>query len=148
MADNANMNALIVAASRRGERTSRLGLIDRLRGTGPLDDDRQERLNAALSDIERAIRASDDLGRDMAEARLDAVLKEARAAREEHRSAEQPVAPPQSGFDGGFRPSGRRRPTPGIWEESAGQLFARAMVQSRVERRERDDDQRIVLGNR
>jgi hypothetical protein len=62
------MNRLI-AGARRG----RVGVLDRLAGTA-LDTDRQAQFQSALADVERAAKTGDDVARDMAEARLDAVL--------------------------------------------------------------------------
>jgi hypothetical protein len=137
MAENASMNQLIVRAARRGA-----GVMDRL--PARLDEQRASEFHEALSAAERAIKAGDATGRDIAEARLDRILDDARAARQEAAGQPTPeLAGP--GFDGGVRGRRRERPTPGIYVESAGQLFQRAMKQSLVERAERGDDERVIV---
>ncbi len=87
------MNELIL----RGARRSRGGLIDRLRGS-ELSEDRQSGLNEAMSAYEAAARRRDEVGMERADARIDMLLSEARAARQQ---AEPP--PEAISFDGGVR---------------------------------------------
>jgi len=140
MPDNAPMNDFIRQAAGRGERS---GLIDRLRGTAPLGDDRQERLNVQMAAYEDAIRREDHIAAQIADEKIDAVLSEARAERQQ---TERPAEEPHTSFDGGVR--GRRvfaQAAGGSRGESAGQLMLRAMTQSRIERADRVADGRLVL---
>lgn len=122
------MNDFIRRAARRGERS---GVMARLASAGPLGENRQAALNAAMADAELAIKHGDAVGREMAEARIDRLFDEARAAREPTQEA---ATEPPVRLDGGVR--GRRgvAPPPRLAVESAGQLFARAMRQSVEER--------------
>jgi hypothetical protein len=92
---NTAMNEFILA--RAGRKPRELGLMDR--GLGRLSDDGRNDLQAAMVDYESAARAGDETGRDMADARIERLLEERRAARE----PEKPAAAPVSGFDGGVR---------------------------------------------
>ena len=89
------MNELIAAGRR-----SPGGLIDRMAGVS-LPDERREALQTAIADYERSVKRGDNLGRDMADARIDALLDEARAARQPQE--EEPA--PRVSFDGGVRRS-------------------------------------------
>lgn len=101
-AANRQMNRLIAQAA-RGNRD---GLLDRLRGSGRLDEHRQACLNAAMADLEAAARRGDEIARDMADERVEAILAESRAARQQAASnvgySPEPPAPAPS-FDGGVR---------------------------------------------
>lgn len=126
-----SMNELI-RNSARPRRT--VGLIDKLKTTPPLENDRALRFHQAVADAERAVKAGDELAREVAEARLDAVIEESRAARAENvgRSAE-PVPVPS--FDGGVRRPVARRREP----LTMGQAI-RAELASREEIRQRHQD--------
>lgn len=159
------MNDFIRRAAGRGDRP---GVLERLRGTSPLGADRQERLNVQMAAYETAARRRDHVAAEIADERIERLLDEARAervaaaaaAREtaeakaaEQRRAEALSEPPVRGSQS---PSGLRRqaaafstrPTPGARAETAGQLFNRAMAQSRFERAERGDDERLIRINR
>jgi hypothetical protein len=113
MADNADMNRMILGHARRGE-----GVVEHL---GEVDtQERRSALNDALSAAERAIKHGDEVGREMAEARIDSVLAEARAAGQ---TASQEEAP-QVSFDGGVR---RALPSP---PPSMNRLLARQAAAS------------------
>jgi hypothetical protein len=112
------MNRLIVANARRGTRT--VGLVDRLRGTPPLDVDRQERLNLAMADYEHALKRGDDIAAQIADEKVDALLNESRAARQEPQ-------PPAPSFDGGARRSVSTRPPPNM-----NGLIARSLAERRA----------------
>jgi hypothetical protein len=132
------MNDFFLRSARRG----RIGLMDRL--ADGIAEDRRDAMHAATADIELAIKHGDDLGREMAEARLDAILDRARAERQTPQTPE----PPTTSFDGGFR--GRRTVAPAAGlarSETAGQLFQRALRQSLDERAERGDDERVIVAN-
>jgi hypothetical protein len=130
MSASNSMNALI-AETRRARAT---GLMDRLRGTPPLDEDRQERLRTQLANYEHALKMGDEIGAAVADTAIDKLLDESRAARQEQ--GQEP--PAGSGFDGGVRRTpGRSRPTPGIHQPSAGEMFLAALKQSAVEQARR-----------
>jgi hypothetical protein len=127
MASNRAMNELIRQRARRG-----VGVIDRLGDLG--SQERRAAFHEAHSAFERAVRNGDTIARDMASATIDRLFDEARAAR-------QATPEPLSGFDGG--PRGVRRTgkgPPGHLQETAGELFLRAMTASRIEREERAAD--------
>lgn len=113
------------------------GLIDAVRGAD-LGDGRQERLQGLVRQYETAVRDGRDIDAEMADAAIDALLDEGRAAREVGTREQQNVGRQEAtlpvSFDGGVRrgPVGTRR-RPGMREESAAQLFSRAMTQSRIE---------------
>lgn len=89
----------------------------------------RERLSGALDDLDRAKRSGDDAMIGFAEHRLDTVIHDARAAREQPREEDGRFA----GFDGGVR--GRRSPPiPGLVSESSAELMLRAFSASRSER--------------
>ncbi len=90
----AEMNRRI-AAGRGG------GLIDRLGEVSALADDHREEFREAMADFERSVKRGDEVGRDMADARIDRLLNEARAARQ---PLEEEAATGFS-FDGGMRRS-------------------------------------------
>ena len=95
------MNAMIRAGARRG---SRPGLLDRLRGASPLDNSRQERLNTQMVAYEDAARRGDPIAAQIADEKIEELLTEARAARQQASSApDAPQAPPSTSFDGGVR---------------------------------------------
>ena len=133
-----SMNKLI-ASSIRSRRT--VGLIDKLKTTPPLENDRAERFHQALADVERAAKAGDELARELAEARIDAVIEESRAARRAEnemsnvgRSAAE-AAPAVPSFDGGVR-----RPAPRSREPLTMGQAIRAELASREEIRQRHQD--------
>jgi len=135
---NAAMNELIVRSARRGERSR--GLIDRLQGATPLGDERQRALNEQMTAYETAARHGDDIGAELADTRIERLLNDARAARQQ---ADQP---PTSSFDGGSHGARTVAPPPQMrGPETAGQLFAAAMTASRLERAERGDD--VIVAN-
>lgn len=111
------------------------GLLDRLRGTAPNTDDRQERFHRAVAEIERAAKTGDELGREMAEARLDAVLDEVRADRQASSNSGHEPAEPAPSFDGGVR-----RPAPRPRQPLTVLDAARAELASRDEIRQRHQD--------
>jgi hypothetical protein len=97
------MNEALLTGRYRGRRTG--GLIDRLDGAD-MTGERRERFNAAHQRFEAAVKHKDDAAREAAEVELDAVVAEARAAREGAAVSE----PPASGFDGGVRGQRMHRP--------------------------------------
>jgi hypothetical protein len=99
MAGNKTMNALIANSARRGER--QLGVIDKLRGVAPLEAGPQGDLNAAMASYEHACRHGDEAAKQTADAEIERLLNQARAAR-------QPASP---SFDGGVRRPVRRPET-------------------------------------
>jgi len=102
---NTAMSAFLLGA-RRSQRGRAEGLLERLRGATPLDDDRQERLNVQMAAFEEASRRGDSVGVGLADERISVLLDEARAERQ---AATPPE--PRSGFDGGVRASvGRTKP--------------------------------------
>jgi hypothetical protein len=129
MADNRAMNELIRQRARRG-----VGVIDRLGDLG--SQERRAAFHEAHSAFERAVRNGDTIAREMASATIDRLFDEARAARQLEVTPE-----PLSGFDGGPRGVRRTGKGPSGWrEETAGELFQRAMTASRIEREERAAD--------
>jgi len=101
----AMMNTML---SRAATRQRDVGLIDKLKSTPPLENDRAERFHRLVADHEQAVRRGDDVAAAIADDQLDRLFAEARAARE----AEPDVsnvghpAPEPISFDGGAR--GRR----------------------------------------
>jgi hypothetical protein len=93
-----DMNSLIAGAA-RSRRVRRGGLIDALKDTD-LGDGRRERVSQAEIRYETAIKRGDEVGREMADAELTAILDEGRAARAA--AQEAPAAQPIS-FDGGVQ---------------------------------------------
>lgn len=131
-----SMNELIRSA--RPSRT--VGLIDKLRTTPPLGNDRAERLHRLVNDHENAIRRGDEVAAAVVDDQLDRLFEEARAAREPGAEAAsnvgQPPEPPAPvpSFDGGVRrPVTRREPL------TMGQAI-RAELTSREEIRQRHQD--------
>ena len=131
----------VILESYRAKRDRPIGLLDRLRDTGPLDEPRAKRFARYHAEFEAALKHGDELAAAVADTQIDKVLAESRAARAQavsnvgHSGAE-PTAPVS--FDGGVR--GRRpvAPTPGLRRpESSRELFARAMRASQAERAER-----------
>lgn len=101
------MNARILQASGRGTRKpGSAGLIDKLVGATPLDEDRAERLTGQLAAYEDASRREDPVAAQIADEAIGALLDEARAQRQSNDG--QPPAP--SGFDGGVRRPATRKP--------------------------------------
>lgn len=132
MADSINEMIRRQRTAATGERA--LGVLDRLRGATPLADDRQERLNVQLSAYEDATRRGDHIAAQMADEKIEALLSEARAARQETQRQTNPPAP---SFDGGFR--GRRgiAPPANVTPlETSSQLLSRALRQRVAERAE------------
>lgn len=134
MASNA-MNQLIrQAASRRhGGALESLGDVD--------TEQRRAEYHEAMIAYEKAAKAGDEIGKEMADARIDRIFEEASAARDARPQEEQV----QTSFDGGVRstPGGRK---PGPRRETAGDLFRRAMIESRAERAEqRDGGPQVVV---
>ena len=113
-----------------------------MRGTGRLDVDRQERLNTAMVDYESALKRRDETAAAMADEKIEAVLAEARSAREPGAEAasnvgQTPAEPPVPvpSFDGGVRRPVTRRREP----LTMGQTI-RAELASRDEIRQRHQD--------
>jgi hypothetical protein len=129
MANDA-MNSFILSHRRNGA-----GLMDRLRGTPQLGDDRGDRLNAALAEHEAAQRQHDHIAAQIADEKIEAVLAEARQAAD---AAEGQAPPAGSGFDGGVRDRRTIAPSPHILQPTAGQLFRQAIAASHAERAARD----------
>ncbi len=147
-----NMTRMILQLSGREGHAGRPGLVDRLHDAGPIGSDRQERLQRAMSDYETAVKRSDEMGREMADARIDAVLDEARDARRaaEAQAVEATRLAPRHGDTGagvrsartGFNPHGAR-------QESSTALFRRAIAARQVERAvdAADEGQTIIATN-
>jgi hypothetical protein len=134
---NANMNRLIVASARRGERP----LLTPFPGRGESSTVLRERLSGALDDLERAKRSGNEDAIDFCDFRVEQMVKDARAAR----TSAQPQSPPVN-FDGGVR--GRKSPpAPGSTPLTANALFAQAVTQSRVERAARDAEEQTIIVN-
>ncbi len=98
------MNSLISGTlrQRRDASMERFGgVLGRLQGQ-TLDEDRQERLNAAMARVESAIKHGSTEDRQTAEAHLDAVLND--------REVSTPAEPPRGGVGGVRRPVTRREP--------------------------------------
>lgn len=133
---NRSMNRMIASARRGG------GLLDALHDAD-MSGGRQQRLQDAMVAYETACREGREIDAEMADTEIEKLLTEGREARAaEAAQTEQPPIPVSS-FDGGVRTGirngravPRRRARPGIQEESAGQLFARAIVTSSREQRD------------
>jgi hypothetical protein len=152
---NAMMNAMIAEGATRGERLT-TGALARLFGEPPVSESSRERLDMLEAERREAMRIGDDAALGLIEHNLDRLFEEARAARtEQPRDAQgrfvgaDQHADHSDGpidFDGGVR--GRQpRPSPGIGVESSNDLMQRALSASRVERREREADQTVILRN-
>jgi|SRR5581483_4819317 len=128
------MNALIAVRARRSS-----GVLGRLAEAETLAEDRRIALHSAIAEAERAVKHGDDVAREVAEAKIDCLLDEARSGRQAADPQAQEPASPVSGFDGGFRGGRRFRPQYAA-SESADQLFQRAMSQHVAERAERAAD--------
>lgn len=102
------MNSFLMRAAGRAERP---GVLDRLRGTAPLSDERQERLNTQLANHDAAVRRGDVIAAEVADHQIDKLLDEGRAERAE---AAKQQEPPTTRFDGGVRRPVNRRPPPNM----------------------------------
>jgi hypothetical protein len=92
-----------IAARRRG------GLIEAVKGTD-MGGARQDRLSAAIVRYEAARREGREVDAEMADAEIEAVLDEGRAARSPSNGTHAGQAPlAGTGFDGGVRRSVVRR---------------------------------------
>jgi hypothetical protein len=134
------MNQMFVAAASRGERKT-AGALARLTGSSSTletDTPASERLNRLLGERELAMQANDADALATTDWRIDRLFEETRAARKPDESGEG-AGQPQPGFDGGVR-GHMSPPRRGLGQESAANLFVRAMQVSGQERRERDVD--------
>ncbi len=129
------MNGLIREAV--DGRRSPSGLIDRLRGIGPLPSDRQERLNRAVANHEAAIKRGDEVAAAVYDTAIENLLDEARAAHREaaptvgHDNAAEP--PAAISFDGGVRRPVRSEPKPmTLGQAVRRELAARETVAQRA----------------
>lgn len=131
------MNTFIRRAAQRDGRTE--GLIDRLKGTPPLDADRQERLNTAMADYESAVRRGDNDAAAFADHQIGTLLDAARAERQPADNLAgdvgQAPAEPAPQFDGGVRRPVRRNREPLTVAQAV-----RAELASREEIRGRHQD--------
>ena len=151
-AQSRTMNRMIVASARRGER---YGTLARLAGAPALESDTppQERLNRLLADREAAMTSGDADALAVTEHRIDRLFEDVRAGRsvgdDPPRASNGRFARPEPlSFDGGVQ--GRRGPPPpGAYapQQTAGELFLAAMLQSHLERLSADDDERRIAAN-
>jgi hypothetical protein len=146
---NATMNRLIVEGFHQGQR---FGAMARLAGAPSVAEDRREHLNRLLDERDQAMRADDGDALAFVESKIDRLFDQTRQARSDRPRDEQgrftstdEDAEAQS-WGGGFR--GRRSvASPGVQQETAGDLFKRAMAASQQERAERGADEAIIAGN-
>jgi hypothetical protein len=145
MERNAQMNQRIIGAAHRGEQTS--GGVARLSGQVTR---KSEEMNQVLDALKRAEGRGDEEDQAFLEHKLDSLIEESRAARQE--AQDERFRDPNTGqfitasdFDGGVRRApGQSRPTPGAYPESSNQLFCRMVSASHQARRERGQEHTIT----
>lgn len=130
-----SMNELIRSARPRRS----VGLIDKLRTTPPLGNDRAERLHRLVNEHENAVRRGDDVAAAIADDRLDRLFEEARSAREPGAEAasnigQTPAEPPAPvpSFDGGPRRPVRRQQPRTLGEAARQEWAAQQAVRERA----------------
>ena len=131
-----SMNELI-ASSVRSRRT--VGIIDKLKSTPPLEDERAERFHRLVAEHENAVRRGDDVAAAIADDRLDRLFEEARSAREPGAEAasnvgQSPAEPPVPvpSFDGGVRRPVRRQRPRTLGEAARQEWAAQQAVRERA----------------
>jgi len=96
----------------------------------------------------RRLRSGDENSIAICNDQLDQAVK---ASRESRQASQQPRDPETGqfvGFDGGFRGrTGAKGPAAGLYEESASDLFVRALRKSLQEREESGQNERVVRMN-
>jgi hypothetical protein len=134
MREGSRQMTQMLTGTRRSRRERSAGLIQRLQGAEMSVDDRQQRLNAAMADYERARKAGDDTAAAAADERIEAVLAEARSGRGEMPTLDKPRSRRRRRRASTVGSAALRSGTPFIQEPSPSMLPKMAMESSHARR--------------